>query len=122
MNIKEYVEENPKNEDKTDDSKILKYINEENAKKMIITELESINAKDEESPKKLRKFSEENVTSKLNTSFDSLITLSDFSKHISSYCTIYLDFDSHSEEYNSYIVYIIIILGIQLARPGFIYS
>lgn len=28
----------------------------------------------------------------------------DFSKHISHYCTVYLDFDSHSENYNSCLV------------------
>lgn len=95
--------------DQNRDSKILKFINENaNVKKFIINELETINNTMENSfrndTNSMRKSSEE--TSKLNNSFDSTFKINngDFSKHISSYCTVYLDFDSHSEEFYSYIV------------------
>ncbi len=52
----------------------------------------------------MRKFSEDNNSSKLNSSFENILTKEDFTKHISNYCTVYLDFDSHSDKYKSYFV------------------
>jgi len=49
-------------------------------------------------------FCEDNNSSKLNSSFENVVTIEDFSKHISNYCTIYLDFDSHSDKFQSYFV------------------
>lgn len=100
-------EDNKNNIDESKESKPPKV--EENLKKIIISELELIN-KTEENGQKVnshkRKPSSEETFVKLNTSFDSFVNLNcrDFSKHISSFCTIYLDFDSHSEEYESEIV------------------
>jgi len=51
-----------------------------------------------------RKFSEDNNSSKLNSSFENIFSIEDFSKHISNFCTVYLDFDSHSDKYKSYFV------------------
>lgn len=65
------------------------------------------NSNTENTPKNFvlkRKFSEDNNSSKLNSSFENIVTIEDFSKHISNYCTIYLDFDSHSDKYKSYFV------------------
>lgn len=91
---------------KLDDSKLLKFINEENVKKKIISELEIINQTEEEINPQGRKFSEDiNNNSKLNSSFESAnLNTCIFTKHISSFCTVYLDFDSHSEEFFSYLV------------------
>jgi hypothetical protein len=111
--FKEYEEtgSNTNVSDDLKDSKILKMFSEENVKKIIISELENINNTEKEkdvgnvntTPKHSRKPSEELL--KLNSSFENLLQNSckDFSKHISTYCTVYLDFDSHSEEYESYI-------------------
>jgi len=83
-------------------------IDENNYKKIIISELEEINKSEITglTYKHQRKPSEERFT-KLNSSVESILNDStkDFSKHISKYCTIYLDYDSHSEEYNSLIVF-----------------
>ena len=57
--------------------------------------------------KNQRKLSEEkeNISSpKFNSSFENNVSNEDFGKHISNYCTIYLDFDSHSEDFNSCLV------------------
>ena len=112
LNIKTTIGEDDlkdqKNEDiqKSEDYKILKYIgNEENVKKKIISELEIINqAEEKPGPDNHRKYNEETVTNKLNSSFDKSIISHEFTKHISNFCTIYLDFDSHSEEFNSLLV------------------
>jgi hypothetical protein len=99
-------DESKTNYDDSKETKLPKV--EENVKKIIISELELINKTEENGQQVIshkRKPSSEE-TLKLNTSFDSFINLNcrEFSKHISSYCTIYLDFDSHSEEYESEIV------------------
>jgi hypothetical protein len=79
-----------------------------NYKKIIISELEEINKSETTglTYTHQRKPSEEKFI-KLNSSVESILNDStkDFSKHISKYCTIYLDYDSHSEEYNSLIVF-----------------
>jgi len=135
-------------EEKLHDSKLLKFINDEEiVKNKIINELEILNEHthlnqnfdndinnntnsfenrnpkeydcfnyentlnllntNNDAPKNLigkRKFSEDNNSSKLNSSFENNVTIEDFSKHISNYCTVYLDFDSHSDKYKSYFV------------------
>jgi hypothetical protein len=118
LDIIEYIDENEMKirndqQKKSEDSKILKYINEGNVKKIIISELEDINkSKDEPNTDPIRKFSDENKNSrsKYSSPLDNLLASKDFTKHISTYCTVYLDFDSHSEEYNSYIVIILLII------------
>ncbi len=108
LNVRDPGEEEGKSlfEEPKDNPKTPK--GEENVKKIIISELEIINKSEQNgSPvitHKRKPSSEE--TLKLNTSFESILNLNckEFSKHISSYCTIYLDFDSHSEEYESHIV------------------
>lgn len=67
----------------------------------------TLNTNNENTPKNItgkRKFSEDNNSSKLNSSFENVVSIEDFSKHISNYCTVYLDFDSHSDNYKSYFV------------------
>ncbi len=87
-----------------DDAK-LKYLKEEMDKKKIISELEIINRNENNEKPIHRKYSDDNNL-KLNNSFDSInLTLTDdFLKHISNFCTVYHDFNAHSEEYFSYIV------------------
>jgi hypothetical protein len=94
-----------KDEDaKIDDSKVLIFKNEEVAKKKIISELELINQNEKEQKEPVtRKMSGESNKA-LNNSFEMFPQTMDFSKHVSSFCTVYLDFDSHSEEYSSYFV------------------
>ena len=46
----------------------------------------------------------ENMNSKQIEYFHSNDIKVDFSKYISKFCTIYLDFDNHSEDYKSYFV------------------
>lgn len=135
-------------EEKLQDSKLLKFINDEEiVKTKIINELELLNEhthlsqnfdtnventyknndngnqreddrinnnenslninNNSDTPKNIigkRKFSEDNNSSKLNSSFENIVTSEDYSKHISNYCTVYLDFDSHSDKYKSYFV------------------
>jgi len=91
-----------------EDSKILKYISEGNVKNSIISELEDIN-KTNDKPNfetdSSRKFSDEYKVKKVPSHLETILSPNkEFSKHISNYCTVYLDFDSHSEEYSSYIV------------------
>ncbi len=92
---------------KFEDSKILNYINEGNVKDSIISELEDIN-KTNDKPSTIfdpgRKFSDEYKSIKIPSLLDGKLCYKEFDKHISNYCTVYLDFDSHSEEYSSYIV------------------
>jgi hypothetical protein len=76
-------------------------------KKNIISELENFNKLEKSSTPKHelgRKMVGDNYRNKIN--FDNTIKIdnNEFSKHISSYCTVYLDFDSHSDDYSSYIV------------------
>jgi hypothetical protein len=116
LNI-ELIDENDENklklendqDKKSEDSKILKYISEGNVKDTIISELEDIN-KTLEKPSIIfdpgRKFSDEYKTIKISSLLDGNLCKKEFDKHISNYCTVYLDFDSHSEEYSSYIVII----------------
>ncbi len=82
-------------------------VNSINVKKNIISELELINKSEKTglfTQTKRKPSFEKNLN---NTSFDSVnsdYATKDFNKHISSFCTVYLDFDSHSEEYYSHIV------------------
>jgi hypothetical protein len=79
-----------------DDTKLLK---EEIDKLKIISELEGINSgSDIESRTRLS----DELTK--NPSNEIAQVHPDFSKYISNFCTVYLDFDSHSEEYRSYMV------------------
>lgn len=61
---------------------------------------------------------ENNSSHKNNSSFENIVSNEDFGKHISNYCTVYLDFDIHSEEFFSTFVsiylclYFFIFLGI----------
>lgn len=55
-----------------------------------------------------RKSSEDDKINSLNNSFTSEVENSDsFQKHISNYCTLYLDFDTHSDNFHSAIVKLI---------------
>lgn len=83
-------------------------MSEENSKTFIHTQVRTENRTKEENYK--RKFSDDSMSAQLNTSFDSLTTPNEFSKHISNYCTKYLDFDNFSEEVNSYMVLYIYLL------------
>jgi len=114
LNI-ELIDENDENklklkndqDKKSEDSKILKYISEGNVKDTIILELEDINKTMEKHSTIFdpgRKFSDEYKTFKIPSLLDGSLCKKEFDKHISNYCTVYLDFDSHSEEYSSYIV------------------
>ena len=98
-------------------------------KNSIILELEDINKTNEKPNLESdpgRKFSDEYKIIEIPSHLETILSPhKEFDKHISNYCTVYLDFDSHSEEYNSYIVKIginNINLGIQLARSWLIYS
>jgi hypothetical protein len=55
---------------------------------------------------KQRKNSEDyvNLGTKPGYTYDFSESRGDFSKYISKYCTVYLDFDIHSEKYFSYLV------------------
>lgn len=86
-------------------------INEEGTKSKIINTLEMINKSNEgfENKKKCRKNSENNASNgnKLFDNFHNNNTneiIVNFSKYISNYCTVYLDFDNYSEDYKSYFV------------------
>jgi hypothetical protein len=84
---------------KVDDSQKL---NEELDKLKIISELEFINSSgSEEGNNRSRKLSEEYTK---DSQTETAQLHSDFSKYISNYCTVYLDFDSHSDEFFSYLV------------------
>jgi hypothetical protein len=76
---------------------------EERAKNLIIEELELIN-KEESKSTQASKLNGDDIINKLNTSFDKENDPETFNIHISSYCTKYLDFDSHSQEFSSYLV------------------
>ncbi len=78
-----------------------------NVKKNIISELELINKNESiiqeiQNPRKPSVEKCKNITHYESSSSD--YSTKDFNKHISSFCTVYLDFDSHSEEYYSHIV------------------
>jgi hypothetical protein len=82
-------------------------LNQTKINEIILSELKKINNSEKSSIKKKewgRKNSEENL--KVSKNFDNSLNYytNDFSKYISNYCTVYQDFDSHSEDYNSYIV------------------
>ena len=95
-------------EEKLQDSKIFKHSNEDEIKIRLINEIEIINnsevISDHGNTTNKRKLSDDNNSSKLNSSFENIVTIEDFNKHISNYCTVYLDFDSHAEDYKSYLV------------------
>ncbi len=78
-----------------------------NVKKNIISELELIN-KNESNGQEIQCLRKPSVEKCKNSAhYDSLnsdYSTKDFNKHISSFCTVYLDFDSHSEDYYSHIV------------------
>ncbi len=82
----------------------LKYLKEEIDKKQIINELETINQTIHKEEQSISRKTSEDLNLKLNSSLDCILSCHDYSKHISNYCTVYLDFDAHSEEYKSYIV------------------
>ena len=65
-----------------------------------------MNNSDDQPISKQRKNSEDftNVGSKPVYTYDASESKGDFSKYISKYCTIYLDFDIHCEKYFSYLV------------------
>lgn len=76
----------------------------------LITILETLNGEENDVINKIpRKTSDENEnenvsSSKFNCSFENKEPVEDFSKHISNFCTVYLDFDSYSDEYLSCLV------------------
>jgi hypothetical protein len=84
-------------------------INEEGIKHKIINNLELMNQSNDsyEKNNKNRKNSEiyefETYTNPIEY-FHTNDIIVDFSKYISKFCTVYLDFDNHSEEYKSYFV------------------
>lgn len=100
------------------ETKILELKSEEGIKDKIINELEIMNKSNEQPRNKLRKNSDEIISnSSKNTNNDNINLNIDFSKYISKYCTVYLDFDSHSENYFSFLViFKKLCLGIQLGR------
>jgi hypothetical protein len=80
----------------------VKIQSEELDKMKIISELEYINNSGSDREKgRSRKMSDENSK---HTPQEITQCETEFSKYISNFCTIYLDFDSHSEEYFSYVV------------------
>jgi len=83
-------------------------INEEGIKSKIINNLELMNQSSDcyEKNHKVRKGSKNNIesNSKPIEYFHTNDIVVDFSKYISKFCTVYLDFDNHSEEYKSYFV------------------
>ena len=80
-------------------------INEEGIKSKIINELELMNQSTDTLTTKTRKGSVDmRFNEKKVEYFHSNDIIVDFSKYISKFCTVYLDFDNHSEEYKSYFV------------------
>lgn len=66
-----------------------------------------MNQLDEEKPVQRSRKNSDDLLSSLNNknnNFESFDKYVDFSKHVSKYCTVYLDFDVHSENFNSYLV------------------
>ena len=86
------------------DSKIDENKNSENILNLLNNNSNLNNTDNQKNFVHKRKFSEDNNSSKLNSSFENIVTIEDFSKHISNYCTVYLDFDSHSDKYKSFFV------------------
>lgn len=64
------------------------------------------NSNDDQPISKQRKNSQDfiNIGTKPVYTYDFSESRGDFSKYISKYCTVYLDFDIHSEKYLSYLV------------------
>lgn len=102
INIKDHTDKSLEYDKKLIENTIIMK-SEEKAKNIIIKELELINTSPETLTPVQRKFSDDNIT-KLNSSFDKVLDSEAFIKHISSFCTKYLDFDSHSQEFHSYFV------------------
>jgi hypothetical protein len=71
----------------------------------LLKTLEIINQEGEESEKRLPRkscdFSEVDMSDLKQIVEDDKV----YTKHIHSFCNVYLDFDPHSEEYRSYLVY-----------------
>lgn len=93
---------NNKDHDQTQLDTIIKI--EEIAKGQIIKELENINLTLEKKAAHKRTSSDGTNIQFVSLSFDRHPGKEYFSRHISDYCTKYLDFDSHSQEFGSYIV------------------
>lgn len=83
------------------------YKSEEGIKNRILNELEIMNSSsDDQQISKQMKNSEDffKTSSKPVFGYESSESRGDFSKYISKYCTVYLDFDIHCEKYFSYLV------------------
>lgn len=88
---------------------LVNYDSEEKTK--LFNNIQSMNEEEKEMDKpKKRKFSEDD---KFNNSFNhDSDSAEDFQKHLSNFCTIYLDFDSHSDKLHSALVKFLITLGV----------
>jgi hypothetical protein len=85
-------------------------INEEGSKYKIINNLELMNQSNDSYEKSKDRKNSEIFEFEINTNQTEYLyyhtndIIIDFSKYISKFCTVYLDFDNHSEEYKSYFV------------------
>jgi hypothetical protein len=115
-------------EEKLENSNSLNFIEEDNNKNILISILENFNENDNNNKNnyndninindnidnnskkdqtKFNEFKDNNSSPKNNSSFELFFSSNeDFGKHISNYCTIYLDFDSHSQLHYSCLVYL----------------
>jgi hypothetical protein len=82
----------------------LNFMEEDEKKNMLISFLENFNIYENENDNLDQIKFNENSPSKNNSSFEFIVSNEDFGKHISNYCTVYLDFDIHSQEAYSCLV------------------
>ena len=99
-NVNEYMN------NEFDKLSLLSNFDDEEKKKLFIN-IQLLNEEDPLSNKdKPRKLSDDDRNNSLNNSFTSEAENSEaVQKHISNYCTVYLDFDTHSDNFHSALVY-----------------
>lgn len=102
-------------EEKMEEFNSLNFFKEDESKKKLINALENLNHLNinENNENETNNFNnnnnnlydkENNSSPKNNSSFEFIVSNEDFGKHISNYCTVYLDFDIHSDEFFSCLV------------------